>query len=161
MPKRMLVAGALSLIAVLGIYGIATARHGGLQTRMDGSQEVNPETGEPGAGDADGTGSAKIRLLPDSDQVCFKLTWSNIGAPTASHIHEAARGSSGEVVVGLFASEATLPATISGVNGCVSDVDDALSERIRSNPADFYVNVHNEEFPGGAIRGQLKYAKRR
>ena len=39
-------------------------------------------------------------------------------------------------------------------SGCV-DVGRALAKEILKNPADYYVNVHNAEFPGGALRGQL------
>ncbi len=38
--------------------------------------------------------------------------------------------------------------------GCVK-VDRALALEILKRPADYYVNVHNAEFPGGAVRGQL------
>ncbi|HYI45358.1 MAG TPA: CHRD domain-containing protein [Actinomycetota bacterium] len=161
MGRRIGVVTAAVVVGALALYGVAQARHGALQTRMNGAQEVNAETGEPGAGDPDGTGSAKIRLHPEADQICFKLTWSNIGSPHAAHIHEAAAGSNGGVVVGLFTGETPLPSTISGVNGCASGVDDGLSDRIRNNPAGFYVNVHNEEYPGGAIRGQLKHTPKR
>ena len=161
MTKRVIALAALTALLGLGLFGIAQARHGVLVTDMDGAQEINSETGEGGAGDADGTGFSKIRLLPDSDQVCFRLKWSNIGSPTAAHIHEADKGSNGGVVVALFAGENPLPDTISAVNGCAGGVADDLSQRIRENPKGFYVNVHNQEFPGGAIRGQLKHAPQR
>jgi hypothetical protein len=30
-----------------------------------------------------------------------------------------------------------------------------LAKDILKNPADYYVNVHNEEYEAGALRGQL------
>jgi hypothetical protein len=29
------------------------------------------------------------------------------------------------------------------------------ADAIAANPANYYVNVHNAPFPGGAVRGQL------
>ena len=104
----------------------------------------------PGPGDPDGSGTATIRLQLEQGEVCFDLTVSNIGPATAAHIHEGAEGVAGPVVVPLD------PAPTGGSSsGCISDVDAALIQNIAQNPGQYYVNVHNEEFPDGAIRGQL------
>jgi hypothetical protein len=112
--------------------------------QLSGAAEV------PGPGDPDGSGTATIRLQLERGEVCFDLTVSNIGPATAAHIHEGADGVAGPVVVPLD------PAPTGGSSsGCISDVDAALLENIAKNPGQYYVNVHNEEFPDGAIRGQL------
>ena len=103
----------------------------------------------PGPGDADGAGTAEIRLNQGQNQVCFELSVSNIAVATAAHIHEAAEGAAGAVVVTLTAPDATGKS-----KGCVDAAAD-LIKRIRQTPENFYVNVHNAEFPDGAVRGQL------
>ena len=126
------------------IAGAATAADGGrkLQTNLTGAAEV------PGPGDADGTGTAQITVNAGQKQVCYKLRVSNIAPATAAHIHEAAPTAAGPVVV-------TLGAPTSGTSsGCVT-VTRALALEILKRPADYYVNVHNAAFPGGAVRGQL------
>ena len=47
----------------------------------------------------------------------------------------------------------TAPATGTS-SGCLTANADLVHE-ILANPAGFYVNVHNAQFPGGAVRGQL------
>jgi hypothetical protein len=80
--------------------------------------------------------------------LCYELRVSGIAPATAAHIHEAPVGVAGPVVLGL------LPPTNGSSSGCV-DVSRTLAKDILKNPADYYVNVHNLEFPGGALRGQL------
>ena len=77
------------------------------------------------------------------------LTVESISAVTASHIHVGAEGESGDVVV---------PLDVDGFegssDGCV-DASDADLDAIIADPAGYYVNIHTEDFPAGAIRGQL------
>ena len=111
-----------------------------LETNLTGAQEV------PGPGDPDGTGHAVINVYRAS--VCYGLEVTNIEPATAAHIHLGFRDEAGPVVVALN------PPTDGSSGGCV-DIPRALSRGLREHPARYYVNVHNEEFPAGAIRGQL------
>jgi hypothetical protein len=134
-----LVAG---LVAVLALTTTAAAVGGAKRsTSMSGAEEVPPA-------DPDGTGFAFITLNAGQASVCWELTVSNIAPATAAHIHEAPAGVNGPVVVGLS------PPTTGNSSGCTT-ADQALIEDIIENPDQYYVNVHNAEFPGGAVRGQL------
>ena len=105
-----------------------------------------------GAGDADGTGSASITVDAATGEVCWDLTVENIADVTASHLHEGATGVDGGVVVPLDVDG------FSGASdGCV-DASDADLDAIVADPAGFYVNIHTEDYPAGAIRGQLALA---
>lgn len=135
---------ALALLA-FGISVIAQQdKHGGrpLSTTLSGAAEV------PGPGDPDGSGTATITLNPGQNQVCFELTVSNIAPATAAHIHEGAADKAGPVVVGLTAP------TSGSSKDCVS-LDQAKIKAIIKNPSAYYINVHNADFPDGAVRGQL------
>jgi hypothetical protein len=69
----------------------------------------------------------------------------------AAHIHAAPVGEAGPVVVPLFTepvNAATVPRT------CLSGLNKNLLKAIIRNPQDYYVNVHNAQFPNGAVRGQ-------
>ena len=112
-----------------------------LQTELSGEEEV------PGPGDPDGSGSATVIVIPP-DTICYVLTAEGIEPATAAHIHEGERGEAGPVVQGLE------PPTYGASGGC-TQADPALVSDLQENPEDYYVNVHNEEYPAGAIRGQL------
>ena len=114
-----------------------------LSASLTGAAEV------PGPGDSDGTGTVKITLNQGKGEICFDLTVSNIAAATVAHIHEAAAGQAGPPVVTLS------PPPTGGTSKNCATADENLIKRIRQNPENFYVNVHNAEFPDGAVRGQL------
>lgn len=122
----------------------ATAQTGGrpLTATLTGEAEV------PRTGDLDGTGQARVTVNPGKGQICYRLQVRGIATATAAHIHEAPEGEAGPVVVTLMAP------TNGSSSGCAT-VDRAEALEILKNPSEYYVNVHNAEFPGGALRGQL------
>lgn len=137
---------SLLFVALLAVALVLQAKDGGRKfiVQMSGAEEA------PGPGDEDGSGTAILRLNPGTGQVCFSLFVEDITLPaTAAHIHLAPVGDPGPVVVGLAAPDAS-----GFASGCVSaDREGILA--IIENPADYYVNVHNTDFPAGAVRGQL------
>jgi hypothetical protein len=134
----------IAMLAMLTLYGAASAQEDSgrpLRTSLTGAAEV------PGPGDPNGRGTASIRLNQGQGQVCYDITVANIGTPTLAHIHRGSATESGPPVVTLT--------TNGTLKGCVNDVSEELIKEIRQDPAAFYVNVHNAEFPNGAVRGQL------
>ena len=140
-PMSIGLSGAL--LAGLALAGPAFAAGSRLTASMTGAEEV------PGPGDADGSGTAVIRLNKGKGEVCYELTVSGITPATAAHIHVGPPGVAGPVVVPLA------PPASGSVSACATGVDVELIKAIAKNPGDYYVNVHNVEFPAGAIRGQL------
>ena len=104
---------------------------------------------EPAAGDPDGAGTFTATVNPGKMRVCYHLMVTNVATPTAAHIHEAPAGQNGPVVVTL-----TAPVTAGGSTACAT-VTRALALELIKSPEDYYVNVHNAAYPGGAVRGQL------
>ncbi len=139
-----------TLIAILATTAVFTAAP--LAAQQDSGRpfttSLEGENEAPVLGDLDGTGSATIRINPGQGQLCYDLSVSGIAPATAAHLHEAPAGSAGPVVVGLQAP------TGGSSSGCITISRQLAMEIIRA-PSDYYVNVHNTEFPGGALRGQL------
>ncbi|HET6468425.1 MAG TPA: CHRD domain-containing protein, partial [Geminicoccaceae bacterium] len=136
----------LGLGAVLGIAHGAVAQDVGgrpLAAFLSGAEEV------PGPGDPDGSGEAFLTFNPGRGQICYQLTASDIAPATAAHIHIGAAGIAGPVVVPL------VPPTGGSSSDC-APADRDLIRAIMRNFEGYYVNVHNADFPAGAIRGQLE-----
>lgn len=166
--RIMLVGSILAALAVLGPLTFAQAGHTNtvLEARLRGAQEVGPNgPTERNVGDRNGTGEAYVFGIDgDPTTVCYVLLVNNIAPATAAHIHEAAKGANGPAVLNLAAPADGNAADCltQGETGKFT-IDPATGQpfttvqEILNNPSDYYVNVHNAEFPAGAIRGQLKY----
>jgi len=127
------------LLALMVVTGSALARERGTRrtATLSGANEI-------GGGDLDGSGFARISIFPGQGMVCWEVSYEGIDTPTAAHIHSAPAGVNGPIVVPLSPIE----------SGC-GTVDRLLIKELVRNPRNYYVNVHNAAFPGGAIRGQL------
>jgi hypothetical protein len=112
-----------------------------LIARLSGAAETPPTASM-------GTGLAVISIDTTTNQICWALSVGGLSGPaTASHIHQAAVGTPGPIVVPF--SNAPNPTS----SGCTTDATNA--PLIAANPANFYVNVHTALNPSGEIRGQL------
>ena len=145
-PRRTAATFGLILASSLLLAGPASAEDVGETTFTVG---LTGEAERPGPGDPDGTGTATLMVDPDQGRICYTLEVANIDPAAAAHIHEAGPEAAGPIVVTLD----EVPA--SGTSSGCADVDGALVTDILENPGDYYVNVHNAEFPDGAVRGQL------
>lgn len=144
-PHLLLVSAAALALAGCETIGepVAEAVAPTFRTNLTGAAEV------PGPGDPDGRGMAEVSIVDAADQLCYELDVSGIAPANAAHIHEAAPGAAGPPVITL------MPPTDGSSSGCLTAGDELL-KRIAANPQNFYVNVHNAEYPAGAVRGQLQ-----
>jgi len=119
-------------------------------------------------GDRNGEGEAYVFGIDgDPTTLCYVLIVHKIAPATAAHIHEGSPEENGPVVANLAApadgnaadcltqgevGPGTTPKFPTDAQGApLTTVAEILA-----NPGNYYVQVHNANFPGGAIRGQLK-----
>lgn len=102
---------------------------------------------EVGAGDPDGIGMGTLKIDGATNEIVWDFGANNIYVPIIGfHIHNAPAGMNGPVVVnfnGMFSGSLT----------------SVVAQDILAKPSDFYLNLHTQEFPGGAIRGQVAQAQ--
>ena len=135
-----------------------------LEATLDGREEVATGAGNRAiAGDPNGRGEVYVFGIDGSSTtLCYVLLVEKIEPAAAAHIHKASRGENGPVVVNLgapFDGDAAdcLDEAEILPNGNPAFPTGELVADILSNPGDYYVNVHNAEYPAGAIRGQLEH----
>ncbi len=149
MKKNTILYIVLIVLTVLALASVAADGGRQFTTTMTGEAEVNAQ-GVPNQGDPDGIGTATITLNYGQGTVCWEISVSGITLPaSAAHIHEAPVTAPGPVVVPLSAPDAS-----GFASGCAT-VDRELIKDIIQNPEEYYVNVHNADYPSGALRGQL------
>jgi hypothetical protein len=136
------IAGAVALLGLLGVVPAQGADTQSLTAAMTAAEETPP-------GPDGGAGTGKFTIDEAAGAFCYEVTWNDkTGEPNNGHIHRGKKGSPGPVVINLGA----LPGT---PKDCVK-ADAAVLKEIAANPEGFYVNLHTNRYPTGAIRGQLQ-----
>ena len=146
-----------------------------IETKLSGDEE-NP------ARATDAHGSGNVRLSKDGQSIDFVLVVNDIKNITQAHIHMAAKGVNGGIVVWLFPSVKATTALPGGggehhgilAEGTFTAADlrgalagHPLSDLVAAIEAgNAYMNIHTDDgvapgntgpgdFPGGEVRGQL------
>jgi hypothetical protein len=140
MRRTTLLAALVLVIVLIAAVPVVAAQRATLEASLTGEKEV------PGPGDPNGRGNADVKVY--KAKVCYELKVRRIAPATAAHIHLGLRKEAGPVVAPLE------PPTDGSSRAC-TQIPRALSLELREHPVRYYVNVHNEEFPNGAVRGQL------
>ena len=166
--------------ALVGVAADRGSSNGGdelhtVETKLSGAEEVPVRlTGAHG--------SANVRLSNDGQSMDFQLVVNDISNVTQAHIHMAAKGVNGGIVVWFFPSvkaTSALPGgggphsgllahgtfTAADLRGALAGhpLSDLVAAILAGNA---YVNVHTDDgvapgntgpgdFPGGEVRGQL------
>jgi hypothetical protein len=141
MHRKTLAGAAATALAVAMLAGCASmGMMGGQKIELSGANEVPPVTTTAG-----GTGTVTIK---DDKSVSASITVTGMTA-TAAHIHEAAMGANGPVIV---------PFTKTGDNTFAAPDGAKLTDAQYASykAGHLYVNVHSAKNPGGEVRAQLK-----
>jgi hypothetical protein len=164
MPAPRPLAALVVLVAVLGACGggdkkdetrVTTTGTAGPGEKQGGGISLKAllSGGEvaPGPGVKDGVGAFLIDV--GARQGCYTLKVTMGEKPTMAHIHQGAKGASGPPVVDLAPSFAPGESAFEA-KSCV-DLPADTAAKLVGDPGAYYVNVHSEGHPDGAVRGQL------
>ena len=165
--KLLKAAGPVLVAALIGVLlpGAGAVAAGGSRTfrlELSGANEVPPNP--HGAGDHV---SGVITINAGQRTVCWRFGELTLveadDLPHIGHIHPGAAGTAANPILTLFGAPqnpsptTTPPAPTSYPTGtvCVEKVNRALIVQLFRNPSNFYVNLHNDAHPSGAVRDQL------
>ena len=141
-----------NLLANPGDHQVAT---GGavapvIQVDLIGISEMLGEAEVPGPGDPDAFAIGFVVRGATPAEVCVVLAvFAPTSSPvTAAHIHQGGADVAGPPVV-------TLEAPTDGFSVDCYDAGETLVNAMAANPGGYYINIHTEAHPDGAVRGQL------
>jgi hypothetical protein len=139
--KKLFAPVVAATVALLVALPVGAGDVASYAVSLNGANEV------PGPGDPDGVADALLQLGTVSNEVCVdELSWENIDDPTMMHIHSGGPTVAGPIVVDL--TDAL------GDPFCTTVTPELMAELI-TNSGCYYLNIHNAEYPNGAVRGQL------
>ena len=141
-------AGALAIAAAAALAGCAEMQSnmpdwmpgsGAINVSLSGAEQVPPAKTE-------GTGSGSFRVAEDRT-ITGSVTTKAV-AGTMAHIHQAAKGKNGPVIVPLTKNGDTynVPAG--------RKLTEAQMKALKAG--ELYVNVHSNKYKGGEVRAQLQ-----
>lgn len=122
-----------------------------LEADLNGRNELT-RTAHPAMGDPRGSAVELLRIK--GNQIAFEITWRNLGAPTAARIHAGAAGTSGASVIPMVT--APMSDTLTAVAGSITVDNARLLARLIGDPSQYYLDMGNAKYPGGAVRGQFR-----
>jgi hypothetical protein len=133
---------------VRGQLGPASTR---LVATLSGANEVPPVA-------TAASGAASMDLSLDSGQLEFAVTVEGITSTiVAAHIHRGAVGVNGPILVFLLPAGETRPGTTTFRGTAYLTTTQAINDALNGQ---LYVNIHSQAFPGGELRGQLRFQPR-
>jgi len=138
----LLAAIVLAVVLMAAVPVVASEDRVTLEASLTGEKEV------PDPGDPNGRGEAEVKV--HNAKVCYGLEVERIKPATAAHVHKGGPSVAGPVVVELKAP------TDGSSEGCKA-ISKNLSKKLKEHPRHYYVNVHNNPYPDGAVRGQLHW----
>ena len=147
MRRPLLLASALGITLAVTAGASARPQATSIQigTVMNAAKEVPAPTGDVSG--ARGTFTATVTKGATGASVAWQMSYSGLtGDAVAAHIHQAATGSAGGVVLALCGP---CQSPMSGTGNLTQAALDALEA------GDAYVNVHTPTNGAGEIRGQL------
>ena len=136
--RALSVASAITFFMFAWPIAMATSAEG-LKVSLSGDQEVPPVS-------TSASGNGTITVSPNKS-VTGNITVSGM-EPTAAHIHEAAQGENGPVIIPLTKSSDTTWSVPAGATLTDAQYKSYLAGNL-------YVNVHSAAHKGGEIRAQL------
>jgi hypothetical protein len=173
MGRKSLKVLALVALAVALALPVWAQGGGAGSTRLRAFEEV-PAISSPGEG------RFSVQISGSGSSLSYQLSYSKLlGAVTQSHIHIAQRGVNGGIMIFLCsnlgngpAGTQACPASPGSISGTIT-ADDVVAAAAAQGVAAgelgevlramrngvTYVNVHSNLFPGGEIRGQLRFGR--
>lgn len=184
--RALLACGGATAVLLAGAAGAAAdteveppAEFTSAFTTTATPENVIDTEGEPAPGEVGGLGTFTFMINSELEIICYDIELTGITPPyesparTATHLHEAEAGTAGPPRLAFpdptphYSDDPDGPLTSSGcmqgpfTTGLEDDAGEDTGTgfslaQIEDDPAEFFGDTHTEQFPAGAVRGQLQ-----